>query len=476
MINSLSISAFDYDLPDSSVAKYPLIERDQSKLLVWKNHTIADFRFSDLPNLLPEASMLVFNNTRVIRARLQFVKSTGAHIEVFCLEPTVPHDYVLSFAQTSSCRWKCIVGNLKRWKGEVLQMDVAMRGCEDEAERRRDGETERLGDWETRGLRGQGILTEPVEVQKYHVQSPVPELVEGGLIEEGEKRRRGDEATERRRGTDVVLKAEMIGELEGGFEINFSWDNPNFIFSEILEAAGNIPIPPYLHRESEEIDLTVYQTVYSKIKGSVAAPTAGLHFTEGVFKELANRGISCEELTLHVGAGTFQPVKSDTVGEHRMHTEHFSISKAMIEKMIVHQRKVIAVGTTSVRTLESLYWIGCKIIQDPQIGPDQLSVTQWEPYRNNVRNIDVKEALRAISLWLSKKEMLTLDTATQIMILPGYQFRIIDGLVTNFHQPQSTLLLLISAILGEEWKQVYAHALAEGYRFLSYGDANLYWM
>jgi len=476
MINSLSISAFNYELPDSSVAKYPLSERDQSKLLVWKNHTIEDFKFSDLPNLLPEASMLVFNNTRVIRARLQFVKSTGANIEVFCLEPTVPHDYILSFAQTSSCRWKCIVGNKKRWKGEVLQMDVAMRGCEDETERRRGGETGRLGDWETRGLRDQGILTEPVEVQKYHVQSPVPELVEGGLIEEGEKGRRGDEETESRRGTDVVLKAEMIGELEGGFEINFSWDNPNFTFSEILEAAGNIPIPPYLHRKSENIDLTVYQTVYSKIKGSVAAPTAGLHFTDRVFKSLADRNIICEELTLHVGAGTFQPVKSDTIGEHKMHTEFFSVNKSMISRLIAHPGKVIAVGTTSVRTLESLYWIGCKIMQNPRIEPDQLTVTQWEPYRETTSGIDAKAALRAIQDWLSERKLSALDTATQIMILPGYRFRVIGGLVTNFHQPQSTLLLLISAILGDDWKRVYAHALANEYRFLSYGDANLYLM
>jgi S-adenosylmethionine:tRNA ribosyltransferase-isomerase len=277
-------------------------------------------------------------------------------------------------------------------------------------------------------------------------------------------------------GAKVVLSAEMVGELEGGLEIRFSWDNPRFTFSEILEAAGNMPIPPYLHRESEEIDLTVYQTVYSKIKGSVAAPTAGLHFTERVFKELASRDIACEELTLHVGAGTFQPVKSETAGDHRMHTEHFYVNKEMIDRMIAHQEKVIAVGTTSVRTLESLYWIGLKIALNPQITPDQLWVTQWEPYQDEVQNIGAKMALSAISTWLTSRNLTALDTATQIMILPGYRFRIIDGLVTNFHQPKSTLLLLICAILGKDWKRIYSHALANGYRFLSYGDANLYLM
>ena len=436
---SFPITDFNYDLPDSSVAKYPLPERDQSKLLVWQKNVIVDRRFSDLPGLLPDGTMLVFNNTRVIHARLHFTKSTGAKIEVFCLEPTAPNDYVLSFVQTSSCRWKCMVGNLKRWKGELLQLQVTIgreeRGGDWKTERRRDGEMGRGVEWAT-----------------------------------------GRPDKSATKAETVVLNAEMLGELEGGLEINFSWDNPHFTFSEILEAAGNIPIPPYLHRESEEIDLTVYQTVYAKIKGSVAAPTAGLHFTEKVFRALADRNISCEELTLHVGAGTFQPVKSDTIGEHRMHTEHFSVSQLMIDRLIAHLGKMIAVGTTSVRTLESLYWIGCKIIQDPPIEPDQLSVTQWEPYRDNIRNIDTKEALRAISMWLSKKEMVTLEATTQIMILPGYQFRVINGLVTNFHQPQSTLLLLISAILGEEWKQVYTHALEKEYRFLSYGDANLYLM
>ncbi len=472
MRNSLSILEFNYDLPDSSVAKYPLPERDQSKLLVWKKNEIADHRFSDLPGLLPEGSMLVFNNTRVIHARLNFTKSTGAKIEIFCLEPTSPHDYVLSFAQTTSCRWKCMVGNLKRWKGERLEMMVGMgseeRGGEGERGRRGDGETKGWRDGETEGRRdGKMKGTEGIDVAR--------NVSERNVFAHNDCSQ-SEVAPNRSRRETVVLSAELIGELEGGVEINFSWDNPRFTFSEILEAAGNIPIPPYLHRESEEIDLTVYQTVYSRIKGSVAAPTAGLHFTERLLKELAYRDIAYEELTLHVGAGTFQPVKSETIGEHRMHTEHFSVSKSMIDKMIAHPGKVIAVGTTSVRTLESLYWIGCKILLNPQIGPDQLSVTQWEPYRDKVPDIGDKEALQEISAWLAANDKAILETATQIMILPGYQFRIINGLVTNFHQPQSTLLLLISAILGEDWKRVYAHALAEGYRFLSYGDANLYLM
>ena len=430
--SQLQIKEFDYKLPDEAVAKYPLPDRDGSKLLVWEDGVIQDQRFSDLPGLLPEGSMLVFNNTRVIKARLHFTKSTGARIEVFCLEPTHPHDYVLSFATTRSCRWKCMVGNLKRWK---------------------------IGKLENEEL------------------EPSPEHFEGG----NEKKR------------DFVLRAELVGELEGGVEIEFSWDHPEFTFSEILEAAGNIPIPPYLHRESKEIDETVYQTVYSKIKGSVAAPTAGLHFTENIFKELAARKISCEELTLHVGAGTFQPVKSDTIGAHRMHTEHFAVSKGMIKRIIEQKGdqagKIFAVGTTSVRTLESLYWLGCKLIDNPAIDLSELDVKQWEPYNDECTDYksllpgthpgthpgkQSREALQAILNYLEQRKMDQLEASTRIIILPGYRFRIIDGLVTNFHQPQSTLLLLISAILGSDWEMVYEHALKEGYRFLSYGDANLY--
>ncbi len=401
---SYRITDFNYELPDSAVAKFPLPERDSSKLLEWKEEAIQDLHFSDLPELLPQHSMLVFNNTRVIRARLQFVKATGAAIEIFCLEPTLPHDYVLSFAQTNSCRWKCIVGNKKRWKGEPLTLTV------------------RIADQE------------------------------------------------------ILLSARLLGELDGSFEIGFSWDLANFNFAEILEAAGNIPIPPYLHRASETIDLTAYQTVYARIKGSVAAPTAGLHFTDRILGELADRHITCQELTLHVGAGTFQPVKSETIGEHLMHTEYFAVTQDLLKQLMNHSEVVLAVGTTSVRTLESLFWIGCKIIRNPQIEADKLGVTQWEPYDLPMAEIDTSTALKAIATWMEVRGMTVLETTTQIMIVPGYQFRLIDGLITNFHQPQSTLLLLISAILGSDWKRVYAHALEKSYRFLSYGDANLYWI
>ncbi|MCK9413307.1 MAG: S-adenosylmethionine:tRNA ribosyltransferase-isomerase [Prolixibacteraceae bacterium] len=469
---AISISDFNYDLPDSSVAKYPLPERDKSKLLLWNKGEITDHSFSDLPGLLPVSSMLVFNNTKVIHARLHFIKSTGANIEVFCLEPTSPHDYVLSFAQTNSCRWKCIVGNKKRWKGDILEMRVDMGkegGRDGETERRRDGETGRQREEETERRREEKLRITNYELRIADAGDGEMELSEGTNIG-------GDVACKdvACNVSTVVLKAELVCELEGGFEIKFSWDNSHYTFSEILEVAGNIPIPPYLHRESEEIDLKVYQTIYSKIKGSVAAPTAGLHFTDRLLKSLANRNITCEELTLHVGAGTFQPVKSDTIGEHLMHSECFSVNSDLINRLITHQGSVIAVGTTSVRTLESLYWIGSKIIQRPQIEPHQLPVTQWEPYQEAEGKIDVIVALQAILDWLLVKDLSSLETSTQIMIVPGYQFRIISGLVTNFHQPQSTLLLLISAILGDDWKKVYAHALANGYRFLSYGDANLY--
>ena len=459
MQKSLSIQDFNYDLPDDSVAKYPLAERDNSKLLVWEDKKISDHQFSDLPELLPPGSMLVFNNTRVIRARLLFTKSTGAKIEVFCLEPTDPADYVLSFAQTTSCRWKCIIGNLKRWKGEELRLEIGdMRDERGRETRRKEKGDKEKGEGRRESWKlsvGAALCGRPIRISgKLRVESEELRVESGG--------------------GRVSLCAELMGELEGGFEVEFSWDNPQFTFSEILEAAGNIPIPPYLHRESEEIDSVVYQTVYSKIKGSVAAPTAGLHFTDRVFRALEEKQISCQELTLHVGAGTFKPVKSETIGEHQMHVEHFSVSKAMIDRLISHPGKVIAVGTTSVRTLESLYWIGRKILKNTGIQLDLLPVSQWEPYGDTNGKIEAKEALRAISDWMSANKLATLETSTQIMILPGYEFRIIAGLVTNFHQPQSTLLLLISAILGEEWKKIYAHALLNGYRFLSYGDSNLY--
>ncbi len=401
-IHSISIKNYQYPLPDDRIAKYPLPVRDQSKLLFWHKGEITDHQFKELPALLPKGSMLVFNNTRVIRARLFFHKSTGALIEIFCLEPIHPADYALSFSQTEKCEWKCIVGNLKKWKDEILEQKVSL----------------------------------------------------------------GKSTT--------ILRAERKGIITGGHQICFSWDNPAYSFSEILEACGNIPIPPYLNRESEEKDLECYQTVYSKIKGSVAAPTAGLHFTERVFESLNEKGIGCEELTLHVGAGTFQPVKAERIGDHLMHTEHFAVTRKFVDKLIAHQGKVIAVGTTSVRTLESLYQIGWKIHQNKSIQPESLEVTQWEAYQERKQDLSSKEALTALSEYMADHRIATLNTATQIIILPGYQFKIVDGLVTNFHQPQSTLLLLIAAYLGDDWKRIYDHALENGYRFLSYGDSNLY--
>jgi len=347
--------------------------------------------------------MLVFNNTRVIRARLFFRKLTGAKIEIFCLEPLDPCEYIQSFSQTASCRWKCIIGNLKKWKDEVLMQQL-------------------------------GIDGKPLN---FH--------------------------------------AEKIRELDNNaYEIEFSWDNPNYSFADLLELSGNIPIPPYLNRESEEIDLTSYQTIYSSIKGSVAAPTAGLHFSEAVFETLKKKSIRCEEVTLHVGAGTFQPVKSETIGGHEMHTEHFSVFRDFIHRLATFPGKVIAVGTTSVRTLESLYYIGCKVINNPGINQAQLTVRQWDPYNAPSPDISRGVAFEALSAWMLGNNLPELKSSTQIIILPGYKFKVISGMVTNFHQPQSTLLLLIAAFLGNEWKRIYEHALRENYRFLSYGDSNLY--
>ncbi len=402
-VQDIYIQDYTYDLPEEQIANYALTDRDQSRLLIWNNREIADERFDHLPDFLPSGSMLIFNNTRVIRARLFFKKLTGARIEIFCLEPLYPAEYTQSFSQTESCNWKCIIGNLKKWKDEVLVQTLEING------------------------------------------------------------------------NQVFFKAEKIKSSDSNAcGVKFSWDNPLFTFAEILEFTGNIPIPPYLHRESEEIDLTSYQTVYSKIKGSVAAPTAGLHFTEDVFKALKKKNISCEEVTLHVGAGTFQPVKSETIGEHEMHTEHFIVSRKLIDQLAVFEAKIIAVGTTSVRTLESLYFMGCKVINNPEIDIEQLPVNQWEPYSLPMRNYSRLEAFKALAAWMLQRRFTELSSSTQIIILPGYSFKVISGMVTNFHQPQSTLLLLIAAFLGDEWKRIYTHALSENYRFLSYGDSNLY--
>ncbi len=399
----ISIQDYTYSLPEAQIATYALPNRDQSRLLIWKNGEITDSQFCQLSDHLSPESMLIFNNTRVIRARLFFRKQSGAKIEIFCLEPLTPPEYALSFAQTQRCRWKCIVGNLKKWRDEAL-------------------------------------------VQTHFSK-----------------------------GEQVNLRATRISTLNNNaHEIEFSWDNPSFTFADLLEISGNIPIPPYLNRESEEIDLTSYQTVYSKIKGSVAAPTAGLHFTNSVFEALKKKNISCEEVTLHVGAGTFQPVKSATIGGHDMHSEHFILSRELIERLAIFKGNIIAVGTTSVRTLESLYYIGCKLIDNPEKKSESLSVDQWEPYIEPRPSHERDEAFKAISDYMHFHHLVELKSSTQIIIVPGYEFKIISGMVTNFHQPQSTLLLLIAAFLGDEWKKIYEHALQKNYRFLSYGDSNLY--
>jgi S-adenosylmethionine:tRNA ribosyltransferase-isomerase len=400
-IQDISIKEFTYDLPDERIAKYGLTERDQSRLLIWNKGEITDDYFYNLSHFLPSGSMLVFNNTQVIKARILFRKSTGARIELFCLEPIEPEEYAVSFSQTQTCRWKCLVGNLKKWKDEVLKQTIEIHG---------------------------------VAVNFY---------------------------------------ARKIKELGDALDISFFWDKSEFTFADLLEASGNIPIPPYLQRESEEIDIKSYQTIYSKIKGSVAAPTAGLHFTENVLYLLKQKDINCEEITLHVGAGTFRPVKSDSIFGHKMHTEHFIVSRSFVQKLINHKEKIIAVGTTSVRTLESLYWMGCKISENPQIDPADLSISQWEPYNSSCK-LKSEESFKSLFDYLTRNELHELSSSTQVIIIPGYEFKVVHGMITNFHQPQSTLLLLTAAFLGDKWKTVYEHALHHNYRFLSYGDSNLY--
>lgn len=405
----LLIETYNYDLSDERIAKYPLAERDSSKLLVYKNGEISESVFSNISEILPDNCLLVCNNTRVIHARIVFHKSTGARIEVFCLEPIGPSDYVLSLSSTTGCEWICLVGNLKKWK--------------------------------------EGKLTQPVEMG----------------------------------GETVLFSAEKISTEGNTHRIRFSWDNDRVAFSEILESIGELPIPPYLNRDTEESDEETYQTVYSRIEGSVAAPTAGLHFTDAVFASLKKKNIKVEELTLHVGAGTFQPVKTDDVSEHVMHTETIIVPLKTIKRIRKKSGNIIAVGTTSVRTLESLYYVGSSLsLRDfPLKGengaqePVVLKVGQWEPYTLPENPISANEALQNIIDYLEENGLDTLHAETQILIKPGFQFRIINGMITNFHQPKSTLLLLVSAFVGDNWKNIYNFALENNFRFLSYGDSSV---
>ena len=399
---AIYIDDFDYDLPDERIAKYPLQQRDASKLLLWRNGELSESRFSEIASFLPENSLLVCNNTRVIQARIVFHKTTGARIEVFCLEPLSPSDYALSLSATGSCEWKCMVGNLKKWKEGALEQTILFDG------------------------------------------------------------------------KDVTFSAELM-ETEGNtHRIRFSWSDDTLSFSEILMLIGELPIPPYLHRKTEENDKKTYQTVYSKIEGSVAAPTAGLHFTPEVFESLKSKNIETEELTLHVGAGTFQPVKSATIDTHTMHTETIAVPLETIRHIQRKLGNIIAVGTTSVRTLESLYYLGKGPLNPPSADGDLLNiqVSQWEPYENT-NDIPVETALQNIIDYLEKNDQDTLHAETQILIKPGFQFRIISGMITNFHQPKSTLLLLVSAFVDGNWRKIYDYALSNDFRFLSYGDSSL---
>lgn len=400
-VKEINIEEYDYPLPDGRIAKHPLARRDACRLLVRHGDgSISDHRFAELDSLLPHDSMLVYNNTRVINARLRFRKgsdNTGALIEIFCLEPDSPADYARNFASVTSCSWICMVGNSKRWK--------------------------------------EGKLPAAINID----------------------------------GTDITLTAERISRHDNTSVVRFEWDNDGVTFSQIISAAGEIPIPPYLNRPTEDSDNNDYQTVYSHIEGSVAAPTAGLHFTDELLRRISERGIPRRELTLHVGAGTFQPVKSDTIGEHNMHSEWIAVDRALIAELAVTDRKIIAVGTTSVRTLESLYHIGCLICEGKMDG----EVPQWYPYSPSHPAMSRKEAFRHILDHLDKNGLNTLIAATRIIIAPGYTYRVVDGMITNFHQPRSTLLLLVSAFVDGDWRPIYDFALGNDYRFLSYGDGSL---
>lgn len=397
----IRIEDFDYPLPDERIAKFPLAKRDESKLLLYKQGEIGETQFKHITRFLPAGSLMVFNNTRVIQARLLFRKPTGARIEVFCLEPVEPHDYALVFQQTERCRWMCLVGNLKKWKEGTLSREVLV-----------GGET-------------------------------------------------------------VLLKAERLQSCGDSHLIEFTWDHPTCTFADLLDAAGVLPIPPYLNRETEASDLQTYQTVYSKVKGSVAAPTAGLHFTPEVLADIDAQGIGREEVTLHVGAGTFKPVKSETIEGHEMHTEFISVRRSSIERIKNNLGRIIAVGTTSVRTLESLYYIGVTLAANPNATAEELVVDQWMPYDEANNRLPVAEALQQIVDYLDRNGVDRLVTATRIIIVPGYDFKLVRGLVTNFHQPKSTLLLLISAFVKGDWRTIYDYALAHDFRFLSYGDSSL---
>ena len=398
-VKDISIAAYDYPLPEERIAKYPLAERDASKLLVLKDNEIRESQFRHIGDFLPKDALLVFNETKVIRARLQFHKATGSRIEIFCLEPE--KDYQVAFSATSPVRWKCLIGNAKRWKEGKLSMALSVGG-------------------------------EP-----------------------------------------VVLCAEKISQNDQYAEIEFSWTPESLSFASVLEAAGEIPLPPYLHRDAEPDDRDRYQTVFARYDGSVAAPTAGLHFTQPLIAALRDEGIAFDEVTLHVGAGTFRPVSTDTIGEHAMHSETVIVRKSLIQNLINHYGKpIVPVGTTSTRTLESLYWIGI-MLKEQGLDLRPMHVEQWFPYEDHAP-LSAPEALQWVLAYLDNHGLTRLEASTALMIAPSYKMRIINGLITNFHQPKSTLLLLVSAFIGERWHDCYRFALDHDFRFLSYGDSCLF--
>ena len=401
-VKALSIQDFTYQLPPERIAPEPLPDRDQSRLLIYRAGELKDHRFADLPAELPTDALLVFNDTKVVRARLLVHKPTGGVVELFCLEPVAPHRAVEpAMQQTGACVWKCLVGNGKRWKNGPVQLEFTAHG------------------------------------------------------------------------QPALLTAERQQAAEGYSLVAFSWAPAALSFAEVLRTAGHLPLPPYLNRPDTAVDAVRYQTVYAAHEGAVAAPTAGLHFSEAVLAELRRRDVATAHVTLHVGAGTFQPVKAARMADHPMHGEAISVTRRALEQLLAHRpRPVVAVGTTSLRTLESLYWLGAQLIREPAASPEALHLTQWAPYQPGAA-VAVEDALRALLTYLDAQAADTLHATTQLLIAPGYEFNVINGLITNFHQPESTLLLLVAALVGPDWRRLYDHALAHDYRFLSYGDSSL---
>jgi len=400
-IPDINIEDYDYDLPEGRIAQFPVKQRDKSQLLLYNKGTVSKDIFCKIHNYLHDNSLLVFNNTRVIRARLLFRKETGAEIEIFCLEPMSPPEYETVFSSAGPVEWKCLIGNLKKWKSSAVTSDFMINGIQ------------------------------------------------------------------------YRLFAEKISSEGDAWRIRFRWNPAGITFGEVLESIGHIPLPPYVKREDMIDDYTRYQTIYSKNNGSVAAPTAGLHFTPEVLEHIYNKGINSVELTLHVGAGTFQPVRARDISHHKMHSEHFFVTRESIETIMNSHGRIIAVGTTSVRTLESLYWLGVKVgMNSENIDPEAV-IEQWE-WTGQKKEISFRESAGSLLDFMDKKKTGILRASTNIMIVPGYRFRVISGMITNFHQPKSTLLLLISAWVGNDWKKIYGFALENGFRFLSYGDACLF--